>query len=203
MDWFIDNGEQHGATNCSLSDVFEIFDSRRIPLSSQERAEREKIYPYYGAAGLLDYVDNFIFDGIFVLMGEDGSVVTEEGYPYLQYIWGQFWVNNHAHILQGKNGISILSFRSIQFERGDFPCPIANHKRPDHTSFPLPKFLRFHNDTIVKTLRLRPKKRDRLSRREFMRKHGNSYVLQKNSDIKNFIRVLLPVLTDNRQDASI
>ena len=106
MDWFIDNGEQHGATNCSLSDVFEIFDSRRIPLSSQERAEREKIYPYYGAAGLLDYVDNFIFDGIFVLMGEDGSVVTEEGYPYLQYIWGQFWVNNHAHILQGKNGIS-------------------------------------------------------------------------------------------------
>ena len=106
MDWFIDNGEQHGATNCSLSDVFEIFDSRRIPLSSQERAEREKIYPYYGAAGLLDYVDNFIFDGIFVLIGEDGSVVTEEGYPYLQYIWGQFWVNNHAHILQGKNGIS-------------------------------------------------------------------------------------------------
>ena len=106
MDWFIDNGEQHGATNCSLSDVFEIFDSRRIPLSSQERAEKEKIYPYYGAAGLLDYVDNFIFDGIFVLMGEDGSVVTEEGYPYLQYIWGQFWVNNHAHILQGKNGIS-------------------------------------------------------------------------------------------------
>lgn len=99
--------------------------------------------------------------------------------------------------------LPILSFRSIQFERGDFPCPIANHKRPDHTSFPLPKFLRFHNDTIVKTLRLRPKKRDRLSRREFMRKHGNSYVLQKNSDIKNFIRVLLPVLTDNRQDASI
>lgn len=97
----------------------------------------------------------------------------------------------------------ILSFRSIQVERGDFPCPIANRKRPERTSFPLPKFLRFHNDTVVKTLRFRPKKRDRLSRREFMRKHGNSYVLQKNSDIKNFIRVLLPVLTDNRQDAPI
>lgn len=105
-DWFIDNGEQHGAINCFLSDVFEIHDSRRIPLSSQERAERAKIYPYYGAAGLLDYVDNYLFDGIYVLMGEDGSVVTEQGYPYLQYIWGQFWVNNHAHILQGKNGIS-------------------------------------------------------------------------------------------------
>ena len=105
-DWFIDNGEQHGAINCFLSDVFEIHDSRRIPLSSQERAERAKIYPYYGAAGLLDYVDNYLFDGIYVLMGEDGSVVTEQGYPYLQYIWGQFWVNNHAHILQGKNGVS-------------------------------------------------------------------------------------------------
>lgn len=105
-DWFIDNGEQHGATNCSLSDIFEIHDSRRIPLSSQERAERAKIYPYYGAAGLLDYVDNYLFDGIYLLMGEDGSVVTEQGYPYLQYIWGHFWVNNHAHILQGKNGIS-------------------------------------------------------------------------------------------------
>ena len=105
-EWFIDNGEQHGAYNCSLADLFEIFDSRRIPLSSQERAERAKIYPYYGAAGLLDYVDNYLFDGIYVLMGEDGSVITEQGYPYLQYIWGKFWVNNHAHILQGKNGVS-------------------------------------------------------------------------------------------------
>lgn len=105
-EWFIENGEQHGAYNCLLTDIFDIFDSRRIPLSSQERADKAKTYPYYGANGLLDYVDNYLFDGIYVLMGEDGSVITENGYPYLQYIWGKFWVNNHAHILQGKNGIS-------------------------------------------------------------------------------------------------
>ena len=66
----------------------------------------EKLYPYYGAAELLDYVDDYIFDGKYLLLGEDGSVVTPEGYPVLQMVYGKFWVNNHAHILQGKNGFS-------------------------------------------------------------------------------------------------
>ena len=54
----------------------------------------------------MDYVDDFIFDGIYVLMAEDGSVVDDEGHPVLQYVWGQFWVNNHAHVLQGTGGVS-------------------------------------------------------------------------------------------------
>ena len=65
-----------------------------------------KIYPYYGATSIMDYVDSYIFDGIYLLMGEDGSVMTEEGYPFLQYITGKFWPNNHAHVLQGDNGFS-------------------------------------------------------------------------------------------------
>ena len=53
-----------------------------------------------------DYVDNYLFDGIYTLIGEDGSVIKEDGLPYMQYVWGKIWVNNHAHILQGKNGFS-------------------------------------------------------------------------------------------------
>lgn len=101
QDWFIDSGEAHGAIECALGDLIKILDYKRIPLSSQERAKRAKIYRYFGAAGLLDYVDEYLFDGIYLLVGEDGSVIDDNGYPYLQYIDGKFWVNNHAHILQG------------------------------------------------------------------------------------------------------
>lgn len=87
----------------NLSDIVDNFDSKRIPLSKREREKREKIYPYYGAASIADYVDDFIFDGCYVLMGEDGTVIDNNGYPILQYVWGKFWVNNHAHVLQGKN----------------------------------------------------------------------------------------------------
>lgn len=76
-------------------------DRKRIPLSSMERDKRKGIYPYYGAASLMDYVDDYIFEGVYVLMGEDGSVADKSGFPILQYVFGKFWVNNHAHILQG------------------------------------------------------------------------------------------------------
>ena len=90
----------------NLFDVANIYDKIRKPLSSKEREYMKKIYPYYGATSCMDYVDNYLFDGIYTLIGEDGSVVKEDGLPYMQYVWGKFWVNNHAHILQGKNGFS-------------------------------------------------------------------------------------------------
>lgn len=94
----------------TVGEIVEIHDSRRIPLSGAQRAKMEKrIYPYYGAASLMDYVDEFIFDGKYLLLGEDGTVVDDAGYPILQYVWGQFWVNNHAHILTGKLGFNVES----------------------------------------------------------------------------------------------
>ena len=94
----------------TVGEIVEIHDSKRIPLSGAQRAKMEKrIYPYYGAASLMDYVDEYIFDGIYLLLGEDGTVVDDSGYPILQYVWGQFWVNNHAHILTGKLGFNVES----------------------------------------------------------------------------------------------
>lgn len=89
----------------SLREVVAIFDSRRIPLSGQDRATRQGPFPYYGAAALMDHVDGYLFDGVHLLTGEDGSVADESGRPITQYVWGKFWVNNHAHVLQGKGAV--------------------------------------------------------------------------------------------------
>ena len=84
-----------------IGDVVENRDRLRVPLSSRERAKRKGRYPYYGAAGLLDAVDDFIFEGPHLLIAEDGSVALESGKPVLQLVDGRFWVNNHAHVLRG------------------------------------------------------------------------------------------------------
>ncbi len=92
------------STKTKLEDVIELFDSKRIPLSSREREQRKGIYPYYGATGILDYVNGFLFSGEYVLFAEDGTVTDTNGHPIVQLVNGSFWVNNHAHILKGKNG---------------------------------------------------------------------------------------------------
>lgn len=89
-----------------LGEMIINFDRKRIPLSSRERENRKGPFPYYGAASILDYVDDYLFEGIYLLMGEDGTVITEDEKPILQYVSGKFWVNNHAHVLQGKDPFS-------------------------------------------------------------------------------------------------
>lgn len=95
--------------NGLLGDIIELFDYKRVPIPSEKRKLMKNIYPYYGAASLMDYVDNYLFDGIYVLLGEDGTVTDNLGYPMLQYVWGKFWVNNHAHIMRGRNGFTVES----------------------------------------------------------------------------------------------
>lgn len=129
--WFVDfepfkNGEfvdselgkiPEGWKVGNLLDIAIVFDSLRKPLSSRERNAMAKIYPYYGATSLMDYVEDFIFDGTYLLMGEDGSVVYENGHPYLQYVFGRFWVNNHAHVLQGKNGYTTEMLHCLLYKK--------------------------------------------------------------------------------------
>lgn len=93
------------------------FDKHRIPLSKAQRDKRKGHIPYYGATSVMDYVDEHIFDDIFLLLGEDGSVLQKDDTPFIQYIWGKAWVNNHAHVLQGKGNVSteqILLFMKNQ-----------------------------------------------------------------------------------------
>lgn len=89
-----------------IGEVMTNYDSRRVPLSGAQRSRRQGIYPYYGAASVMDHIDDYLFEGIYLLVGEDGSVVDNEGMAVTQYVWGKFWVNNHAHVIQGINGIS-------------------------------------------------------------------------------------------------
>jgi len=93
----------------TASEIIELHDSKRVPLSGAERDKMDKIYPYYGATSRMDYVDNYLFDGIYLLLGEDGTVIDANGFPILQYVYGKFWVNNHAHIITGKLGYTVES----------------------------------------------------------------------------------------------
>ena len=76
------------------------FDRKRKPLSSRQREKMKGEYPYYGAACVFDYINDYIFDGDYILLGEDGTVINEDGTPVLQRISGKTWVNNHAHVLR-------------------------------------------------------------------------------------------------------
>ena len=82
-----------------------ILDKKRKPITKSARTNGE--YPYYGANGIQDYVDNYIFDGTYVLVGEDGSVITKRGTPVVTWATGKIWVNNHAHIIEEISGVSL------------------------------------------------------------------------------------------------
>ncbi|MGN0821819.1 MAG: restriction endonuclease subunit S, partial [Akkermansia sp.] len=88
-----------------LSDICHILDSQRKPVTKAKRHAGP--YPYYGANGIQDYVDDYIFDGEFVLVGEDGSVITKSGTPVVTWASGRIWVNNHAHVISEKEGTNL------------------------------------------------------------------------------------------------
>lgn len=105
-DQLADDGIPFGWQISTIGEHVLNFDSRRRPVSRARRADMQGPFPYHGAAGVLDQVNDYLFDGVFLLLGEDGSVVRESGLAVTQYVSGQFWVNNHAHVLQGKGAVS-------------------------------------------------------------------------------------------------
>ena len=76
------------------------FDKERIPLSSSERETKKGKYPYYGAQGIIDSLDEYIFDGEYLLIAEDGENLNSRSQPIANVVSGKFWVNNHAHIVK-------------------------------------------------------------------------------------------------------
>lgn len=109
MVWNEELGKEipEGWGKCLLKEISNCLDYKRKPLSEEERLSFKGEFPYYGAMGIVDYVKEYIFDGEYLLFSEDGiNVINEKGYPSVFLIKGKFWVNNHAHILEGKTEYS-------------------------------------------------------------------------------------------------
>ena len=105
----------------TLGDLTNNFDNIRVPLSLKQRGNLEKKYRYYGAQGVIDYVDDYLFDGEYILVAEDGENLKSQRNNICNLVTGKFWVNNHAHIINAANGhntkylfykLSLVNFRN-------------------------------------------------------------------------------------------
>ena len=97
-------------TSVPFEKLVEFHDRHRIPLSKKERADRSGSFPYYGAQGIIDWVDDYIFDGQFLLIAEDGENLNSRKQPVAYMAEGQFWVNNHAHVVKAIEGVADNDF---------------------------------------------------------------------------------------------
>jgi type I restriction enzyme S subunit len=90
-----------------LGDLVNNHDGKRIPLKQHDRLNKKGEYRYYGASGIIDYVDDYLFDGTYLLISEDGANLLMRSTPIAFKVSGKFWVNNHAHVVQPRDGVSL------------------------------------------------------------------------------------------------
>ncbi|MDB6481924.1 restriction endonuclease subunit S [Blautia wexlerae] len=100
-----------------MDDVVEFLDTMRKPLEGAKRISGP--YPYYGASGIVDYVDGYLFDEELILLSEDGANITDRNYPVCFLASGKYWVNNHAHVLRTKQA-NENNFICNSLERKDY-----------------------------------------------------------------------------------
>ena len=93
-----------------LKDLIIKYDNKRKPLSTLVRNKMKKNYPYYGANGVIDYVEDYLFDGEYILVAEDGTVLIDNLYPVIYKVQGKFWVSNHAHVFKANEKIVLQDF---------------------------------------------------------------------------------------------
>ncbi|MES9995284.1 restriction endonuclease subunit S [Desulfovibrio aminophilus] len=117
-------------SSTTIGDVVEFFDHKRVPLNSRERAERKGQYPYYGASGIIDHIDGYIFDGRFLLIAEDGENLNSRKLPVAFFASGRFWVNNHAHIVRGRKGLADDAYLKHWFANADISGYITGAAQP-------------------------------------------------------------------------
>ncbi|MEY4210373.1 MAG: hypothetical protein RLZ92_752 [Pseudomonadota bacterium] len=92
---------------CELQNAVDFLDGLRKPVKSGDRAKISGIYPYYGASGIVDYVNDYIFDDDLILLGEDGENILSRNLPLAFRVSGKLWVNNHAHVMKPKSNFDI------------------------------------------------------------------------------------------------
>lgn len=100
-----------------LEDVVEFLDGQRKPLEAGQRVSGK--YPYYGASGIIDYVEDYIFDEELILLSEDGANILDRNYRVCFLAKGKYWVNNHAHVLRAMDG-NVNGFICEQLESFDY-----------------------------------------------------------------------------------
>ena len=107
----------------ALSHIIDLFDSKRKPIKAEERAKRiegkDVLYPYYGATGFVGYIDEYLIEGKFLLLGEDGAPFLDPYAEKAYVVEGKFWVNNHAHILRPKIDFDYLKIYLNAFNYHD------------------------------------------------------------------------------------
>ncbi len=136
-----------------LKYIMRNFDGKRIPLSSEQRAEMQGDYPYYGANGIVDRVNNYLFDGEYILLGEDGAPFFEPYKDVAFLVKGKFWVNNHAHILKAIQNYD-QRFLTYLLNRVDYRKYITGSTRDkltqdDMSSIELPVMVHSEQKTIA------------------------------------------------------
>jgi len=112
-----------------LGEVVNILDFKRIPLSLAERNTRKGSFPYYGAQGIIDYIDDYIFDGTYLLIAEDGENLKSKKQNIAQLAHGKYWVNNHAHIVES-NGIADIRYLCYILNNKDLSGYITGSAQP-------------------------------------------------------------------------
>lgn len=116
-------------TTFRFEDLTLNFDKQRIPLSSGQREKRQGQYRYYGAQGVIDYVDDYIFDGKYLLIAEDGENLKSKKQDIAQIVKGKFWVNNHAHVVQG-NALCLTEYLCYLLNHNDLSGYITGSAQP-------------------------------------------------------------------------
>jgi len=139
----------------TLGDATTNHDRRRKPVTRSDRKEGE--FPYYGANGIQDYVHDFIFDGTFLLVGEDGSVKNADGTPVLNWASGKIWVNNHAHVLTASSEQFSLRYLYYYLSTVDVTAYVTGGTQPkinqkNLNSIPVPVIARDFQDRVVEIL---------------------------------------------------
>lgn len=115
-----------------LGECVEILDSQRKPIESKERANRKGEYPYYGASGIIDYIDDYLFEGESILLGEDGANIINRNSRLAFIATGKYWVNNHAHIMKA-NADNLNHFICEYLESLDYSKICAGSAQPKLT----------------------------------------------------------------------
>jgi type I restriction enzyme S subunit len=125
----------------------EFLNNQRVPLSTEERSYRQGEYPYYGASGIIDYVDDYIYEESLILIGEDGANLLSRSSPLAFQAHGKYWVNNHAHILRPKDGL--LDYWTFLLENHNYTCEVSGSAQPKLTIDALANIRFFTPGSIV------------------------------------------------------